>query len=76
MGALGVPAFRALVDRATATFLHRRQKVRGAVIAGDRVALEIELEAVAKTPETPIRVSGASFFTLRDGKIAALREFA
>lgn len=76
IGVSGVPAFRALVDDATAAFLHRRQRVRDAVVAGDRVAVEIDLEAVVKTPETPVRVSGVSFFTLRDGKIAALREFA
>lgn len=80
--ARGLAAVRGLVNDSARAIRATRQGVRDVVVAGNRVAVEIDFEGIAaadlpnglKAGDT-LRLRGVSFFTLRDGKIAALRDF-
>lgn len=73
----GKEALWTLARQSAQCFSSRRQTVTDAVVAGDRVALQVVFEAVVAC-DLPngwragqaVRLTGASFFTLRDGLIA------
>jgi hypothetical protein len=75
----GRAAFEALARQSAVGFSSRRQSVLDSVVAGDQVALRVEFEArvAVDLPNgwkvgQQLRLQGASFFRLRDGRIERL----
>jgi ketosteroid isomerase-like protein len=74
----GRAAFAGLADQAAALFVRRRQIVRTVLVDGDKVALEIvwtgmptvDFGQMKAGVETTLR--GASFFTIKEGKLAEI----
>lgn len=79
----GLAALEALARQSVGLFSARRQVVVDAVVQGDHVAVRVRFEATvaAELPNgwragQEIVLHGASFFTLRDGRIARLVDLA
>ncbi|MFN3944757.1 MAG: nuclear transport factor 2 family protein [Allosphingosinicella sp.] len=74
----GRDAFAGLARQAATMFSARSQVVRTAVVSGDQVALEIDWSGTPAVDLGPMKAGvavamrGASFFTLRNGKIARI----
>lgn len=68
-------AFAQLANQAAAMFVSRKQTVKMAVVDGDNVAFEIDWTGTPAVDLGPmkagveVKMRGASFFTIADGKL-------
>jgi ketosteroid isomerase-like protein len=79
---VGKPPLGDLARQSAAAFSSRRQTVRTCVATADAGAIEVDFVAkpAVDLPNgwkagQQVRLRGASFFTIRDGLIAAIRDF-
>lgn len=78
----GRHAFAELARQAADAFSSRRQSVRNIVSSGDGVALEIDWEGTPKVDIGSFKAGvqacmrGASFMTIRGGKITGITDFS
>jgi len=74
----GRAAFAELAAQGATLFAARHQAVRTAIVAGDRVALEIDwtgtpaIDLGPMKAGEPVALRGASFITIADGKLSRI----
>jgi steroid delta-isomerase-like uncharacterized protein len=79
----GKAAFAELAWQSAGLFSERKQLVKACIAAGPRVAIKVDYRATAAVDllsgwaaGQTIQLEGASFFTMRDGRIAELTDIS